>query len=84
MNSACGLVIPAPLQSEGLRFEFSASVCFFALFFPLKEYVGNVQVNTHVWEWFIKGRGFYVEIVTIIEMKRWWDPDIEQPIKIYN
>ena len=48
MDSACGLVIPAPLQSEGLRFEFSASVCFFALFFPLKEYVGNVQINTHV------------------------------------
>ena len=33
MNSACGLVITAPLHSEGLRFEYSASVCFFALFF---------------------------------------------------
>ena len=36
MDSACGLVIPAPLQSEGLRFEFSASVCFLPFFFLSK------------------------------------------------
>ena len=58
MNSACGLVITAPLHSEGLRFEYSASVCFFALFFsflfffpfffPFKEYVGNVQIKSAI------------------------------------
>ena len=71
MNSACGLVIPAPLQSEGLRFEFSASVCFFALFFLSKNMLEMSRLTRTCESDLLKGRGFYVEIVTIIEMKRW-------------